>query len=371
MTKLCNVNIVKKNIFLVFIILSISCHLDNNKISTIESEDDSLSTVELTGSFEDAILSVDLELIEAFLKKGQDPNIEMTIIYNDIVERKREILVLDYVVYYLNNVELLELLLEYGAIIPSNTFVNCAYNAWFQMFEVMLNSGYDPNTVDHKGDTALHKVIGHTHSKVKYTRMLLKYGADPNIRNLNGNTPIQTTTHCLYDVFEELLPILIEYNTDLNNVNNLGWTVLYTCVNGPQSDKLDLLINYGLDLKIQDQSGQLALKLPIYYIFNYEIPEMIDNGIKVVDLLLRNGSNINLQETYDNPIPNWNTNPNITSVKGFSLLHYAVVWNSIEAIEYLISKGINKNLISEDGLTASELAFELGNYDLFERLSDN
>ena len=77
------------------------------------------------------------------------------------------------------------------------------------------------------GNTALHYICCSQRKSVAIMRTLLKYGANPNIKNSNGNTPLHM---CSNRRLTNLIQLLIEYRADVNIQNNFGETPLhYTC----------------------------------------------------------------------------------------------------------------------------------------------
>src|SRR5690242_8365961 len=75
------------------------------------------------------------------------------------------------------------------------------------------------------GDTALHIVV--KRGDVTYTRFLLQHGADPNVRNKQGQTPAMVAVD---ENEEPCLQALIAGKADLNVGNDRGETPLIRAV---------------------------------------------------------------------------------------------------------------------------------------------
>lgn len=104
----------------------------------------------------------------------------------------------------------------------------------------------DPNS----GEGALHIVA--RQGNATYLRFLLAKGADPNIRDRNGNTPAMIAVQ---NGFDAAIDILANYDADFNVGNNRGETPLIRAV---QMRKLNLvreLLDAGAD---PDQTDNIA-----------------------------------------------------------------------------------------------------------------
>lgn len=103
------------------------------------------------------------------------------------------------------NIELAELLLEYGAhlqyalhaalknslsISNANQLNNC-----IKMATLLLNKGADVNEINEYGVTPLHMVISRCKNNEKLVRLLLSRGANKNIKNYDKWSPLQIAQH--------------------------------------------------------------------------------------------------------------------------------------------------------------------------------
>ncbi len=96
-----------------------------------------------------------------------------------------------------SNFTLITTLIKYGANVnlpdKGNNFPlhyvfyykNCDF---YNIFKLLLDSGADPNVQNKQGETPLHLAI--KYGCIKIAQILLKYGANPDIQNRDGNTPL-------------------------------------------------------------------------------------------------------------------------------------------------------------------------------------
>ena len=83
----------------------------------------------------------------------------------------------------------------------------------------LLKLGADPNVVDYNGDSPLIKAIWSTSSNLgseqvlKICKTLVEYGADINIRNENGRTALFTA---IYENNTDVALFLIENGANFN-----------------------------------------------------------------------------------------------------------------------------------------------------------
>lgn len=100
------------------------------------------------------------------------------------------------------------------------------------------------------GETALHIVVARRDST--WTGFLLQKGANPNLRDKKGVTPLLLATQLR---FVEGARVLLSKNADVNGTNNQGETALIRAVQLRDSEMTRLLLNNGAD---PDRTDTLA-----------------------------------------------------------------------------------------------------------------
>ena len=100
-------------------------------------------------------------------------------------------------------------------------------------------------------------------------RLLLKYGADPNIGTFEGTTPLMAAAgvNWVYDqTFDEgvaarleAVRLCHELGNDVNAVNSMGLTALMGAANRGSDDIIKFLVEQGGKLDLKDKEGRTAL----------------------------------------------------------------------------------------------------------------
>ena len=121
---------------------------------------------------------------------------------------------------------------------------------------LLLDAGANPNISSADGYTPLHFATADlsltpfgymgmaynttsVYQRLSVARLLLEYGADPNIQNDYGRTPLH---HAASFGTKEIVKELLDYEADPNVPNNNRWTPLHSA----NSDAVkQLLLNYG------------------------------------------------------------------------------------------------------------------------------
>jgi uncharacterized protein len=156
---------------------------------------------------------------------------------------------------------IIELLLEKGANVDARTREVPPSRKWLYT----LN---DVSWVDYTGQTPFLRAAFSGDTTVM--RLLLDYGADPNLATQGGTTPLmaasgvgwvvqQTYTESMPGLLEAI-KICLEHEADVNAVNSMGLTALLGAANKGANDIIKLLVANGARLDAVDKHGRDAYR---------------------------------------------------------------------------------------------------------------
>ena len=106
-------------------------------------------------------------------------------------------------------------------------------------------------------------MLGTQNSKYETAKLLLKYGANPNAKTIEGNTPLIIATQKAH---YETAKLLIEHGANIDDHENLSGNVpLHYAISFGQMRILKLLIENGASIDFKALDGATALTYAINY----------------------------------------------------------------------------------------------------------
>lgn len=195
-------------------------------------------------------------------------------------------------------------------------FYQAALNANYDMMELYLSQGADIScrNCDQEGNTPLHRALSPYGSAYQRVRWLVEHGADVNVANTNGKTPLMLSVPVSFGgiansddaksqmmkllldngakasvrdiagntllaylstvedgrynkntkrAYTLILNSLVEQGVDVNTINNLGETSLMTAANDCADYSVETLLAYKADPTIKSKLGKTALDMAI------------------------------------------------------------------------------------------------------------
>ena len=128
--------------------------------------------------------------------------------------------------------------------------------------DYLLSIGADPNIKNNLGETPLHQAADN--SQAKLVKLLLKYKANPNSQQngkpyLDGNTPLHQSA---FKGDERIVSILISNNADPNIQNFVfGKTSLHYAVEYGHEEVVKILLNADANKNIKDNTDRSPLDI--------------------------------------------------------------------------------------------------------------
>ena len=124
----------------------------------------------------------------------------------------------------------------------------------------LLIAGADPNIRDTKGRTPLHRITG-SKSHLSLLPLLLEHGADLSVRSKKyGDTPLHLAARNRYATAE--IELLLKHGADIDEQNDAGCTPLHKSIFAEnQPENFGLLVAKGADANIQEKNGVAPLHL--------------------------------------------------------------------------------------------------------------
>lgn len=119
----------------------------------------------------------------------------------------------------------------------------------------LLAHGAKVESMTNWKQTALHYVAAYKNDE-RPARLLLEAGVDPNVKDLDGITPLQWAAVSGGD---KVAVVLLEHGADPNNVDNFNNTALLSTIKANRHKILDLLVHHGASLKSPLASGGTIL----------------------------------------------------------------------------------------------------------------
>ena len=231
----------------------------------------------------------------------------------------------------------------------------------------LLQSGIDVNVKDDAGvvghyphlygRTPLH--VAAVYGKTQIARLLLEYGANPNKFDDDSESPL---TLAAWKGNLSLVKILVAAGARINYLNpedrfSGSNTALYTAVNNGHFDIVKYLIDKKADVNLACNDGNLPLH-----------EAALRAQLDMVKLLLKHGADVNAV-IFDNNTALHETMKDYVSMFEIKNRDTKSMWKAkLKIAQLLVQKGAKPNASRKDGKSALDLAREIDDVDVRNKM---
>jgi ankyrin repeat protein len=217
------------------------------------------------------------------------------------------------------------------------------------------------DALDSTGNTPLHYAVLNRY--LPLMDWLAKHQANPNARGHFGDTPLHLAIICDHSSDGVVIRRLLAIGADVNVTNDYGETPLHRAAYHGLSDTVRLLIKNKADISRRAQRGET----PLLYASRPEgypttVLALLEGGADANDsdnfgtTPLHGAAMIGNVEVARVLIENGHADVNRQTIAGFTPLHIAAISGKADFVRYLLDRGANRDLTDKDGLTPAQHA---------------
>ena len=197
-----------------------------------------------------------------------------------------------------------------------------------ETFQFLESLGLNPNQKNTEGLSPLFILAGRNREGAVISYFLEK-GNNPTQTNKEGRTPLMNAAALNTP---EVASLLLEAANNINQQDKEGRSALTLAIENNKIEMIDLLLSKGADTQVLDREGNT--------LYHYAVKRA---DVKILERLASSPS----------------LNINQKNAEGLTPLHKAVMLGkNLEVVQFLLSKGANKQLTTDLGETAYDLAQE-------------
>ena len=203
--------------------------------------------------------------------------------------------------------------------------------------KLLLKCGAEVNRCDKANNTPLHLAMQRNRFMIAET--LLEHGADANVENSGGMTPLQVLSQSHIEDERILLSpalLLLKLGVELNRSNSDNETSLHLATQRNRFKLAEILLENGADTNAENDEGRTPLHILSESNANDEC-----NVLKFAQLLLKHGAEVNKQDK-----------ANETS------LHLAIQRNRFKLTDILLEHSADTNAENNEGKTPLHILSE-------------
>ena len=243
-----------------------------------------------------------------------------------------------------------------------------AGTGYHQKVTQLIKAGAEVNIRDIDGNSPLHLAVDS--NCAKGVTELLYAGAIVNVTNHQGDSPLLMAVE---RYSRDIVTSLVNAGADVNLIDRSGKSPLLMAVERNCEGIVTSLVNAGADVNFIDKSGRSLLYLAVERNDHDIVTSLIEAGANL-DFTDEEGKSLlylavegDFQDIVTSLI-NSGANANFTNKKGESPLLLAVKRNSLDVTMSLINSGANINFIDSKGKSLAHLAVKNGFIRLLTKL---
>jgi ankyrin repeat protein len=254
---------------------------------------------------------------------------------------------------------------------------SCGPNANFELVKLLIDAGSDVKAATTYGDTPLSMLLAYGNQNRNAMNaigaLLIESGADVNgvMSSVSSYKGYKYFQNAILTNNPDLLKLLIDHNVDLSALDQDGNTAMILAARSATEISLDIinsLIAIKVDLNRMNKKGSTALLECINRLKITNVPEHRAHGMKIMSILISNGADPNLagpiifaaftdQSDIVELLAKNGANIDLQDANGNTALMFAA-FHSNNALESLIMLGANVNTRNKAGKTALGLLRE-------------
>jgi len=270
------------------------------------------------------------------------------------------------------NIDLMNQLLKKGVKGNDNAFIFAAQGTrgttnGLEVYSYLESVGLNPKAVAKDGETPLH-ILASRSKDLEVINYFLKKGADVNQADADGNTPFMNAASRNN---LEIVTLLSKNVKDINHQNKKGQSALSLSVANNSSEVVDFLLKNKANTKVMDAEGNdLTAYLMESFstkqesIFKQKLDLLQNKGFKFGKTQADGDTLYHLALDKNDLfaikfVEQFKADINAKNKEGLTPLHKAAMTaKDSEILEYLISVGAKKDVVTDFDETAYDLASE-------------
>jgi ankyrin repeat protein len=225
-----------------------------------------------------------------------------------------------------------------------------------EQMELILKNGGDANAKSEAGLSLFFLTI--LDNNYPAAALLIKYGADPNLKFAHCCLLDRAVKHCCYEIVELLLKN--GANPTVTYPNGVHLLLMY-------SQKIDhrmiqLLISYGTDYKVCDRDGNNLLMLLASsnetnrFHWNYKLNRIRKYRVKITMNEFQE-EQVNIEKELIHYLFEHDFDFNQQNKYGLTALHYALEWGKLKVASQLLECNANPNVKDKLGCSPYYYAY--------------